>query len=74
MPRVKANSDGSLPEPGEMMVAQVTTFGTTADGRKVDAIHLTKGELRATILTYGARLQDLRLAGCQSHFRCHGND
>jgi aldose 1-epimerase len=46
-----------------MMVAQVTTFGTTADGRKVDAIHLTKGELRATILTSGARLQDLRLAG-----------
>jgi len=41
----------------------VTPFGTTADGRTVHALHLAAGDLAATILTLGACLQDLRLAG-----------
>lgn len=45
------------------MTVRVEDFGRTADGRPVHAVHLTGGELRATILTYGATLQDLRLAG-----------
>ncbi|MBK5946597.1 hypothetical protein CCR83_09170 [Rhodobacter veldkampii DSM 11550] len=38
-------------------------FGTLADGRGVQAVTLAAGELRARILTRGAVLQDLRLAG-----------
>lgn len=45
------------------MTARITTFGTTADGKPVRAVHLRAGALHATILTHGARLQDLRLAG-----------
>ena len=45
------------------MAPQVQRFGTTADGRAVEALHLRGGELRVALLTYGATLQDLRLAG-----------
>ena len=45
------------------MTTRIETFGTTKDGQAVHAIHLVGGELRATILTYGATLQDVRLAG-----------
>jgi aldose 1-epimerase len=38
-------------------------FGTTATGQTVEAITLRAGELTACILTFGATLQDLRLAG-----------
>ena len=38
-------------------------FGTLPDGRKVHAIDLAGHGLRATILTYGAILQDLRMDG-----------
>lgn len=38
-------------------------FGTTGDGQPVHAITLTNEDLSATILTYGAILQDVRLAG-----------
>lgn len=41
----------------------VTSFGHTSDGTPVDQITLTEGDLRVTLLTYGAIVQDLRLAG-----------
>ena len=45
------------------MASDIRHFGTTATGQKVEAITLRAGELTARILTYGATLQDLRLAG-----------
>jgi len=41
----------------------VTAFGHKADGALVEAIRLRAGDISATILTLGATLQDLRLAG-----------
>ncbi len=41
----------------------VTPFGTLPDGRIVDQITLQGGGLTAQLLTYGATLRDLRLAG-----------
>lgn len=38
-------------------------FGIAADGRKVGAVTLTAGDLSVTLLTWGAVLQDVRLAG-----------
>lgn len=38
-------------------------FGTTASGETVERIVLRAGDLTVTILTLGARVQDLRLAG-----------
>jgi len=38
-------------------------FGTMPDGRTVEAATISAGDLSATLLTHGARLQDLRLAG-----------
>lgn len=38
-------------------------FGKTANGQKVDALDIRAGDLGATILTYGAILQDVRLRG-----------
>lgn len=38
-------------------------FGTLSDGRSVQAADLRAGSLSATILTWGAVLQDVRLAG-----------
>ena len=38
-------------------------FGTTAYGQIVHAINLQAGDLSVTLLTYGARICDLRLAG-----------
>jgi aldose 1-epimerase len=40
-------------------------FGTTKRGKTVHAIPLRAGDLSLTLLTYGARLQDLRLAGVE---------
>ena len=45
------------------MTDYIEIFGATENGQVVHAIHLVGGELRATILTYGATLQDVRLAG-----------
>ena len=45
------------------MTADIRPFGTTADGRPVQAIRLTRDQLSVTILTLGAILQDVRLAG-----------
>ena len=44
------------------MGSNVRHFGTTASGEKTLAIELAAGNLCATVLTYGATLQDLRLA------------
>lgn len=38
-------------------------FGTLADGREVERLSIAAGDLTARILTLGAILQDLRLAG-----------
>lgn len=38
-------------------------FGTTSDGQAVEKITLDNGTLRASILTFGATLQDVRLGG-----------
>ncbi|WP_460275206.1 aldose epimerase family protein [Celeribacter sp. ULVN23_4] len=38
-------------------------FGHLSDGRRVDAITLTAGELTVSVLTYGAILNDVRLRG-----------
>ncbi len=45
------------------MTDSVRNFGALGDGRLIQAIGLTAGDLRAVILTYGATLQDLRLRG-----------
>ncbi|WP_321501955.1 aldose epimerase family protein [Breoghania sp.] len=38
-------------------------FGVLPDGREVERIRLTAGKLEASVLTWGATVQDLRLAG-----------
>ena len=43
--------------------ADIRPFGTMTDGRAVDAVRLQRGELTVTVLTLGAILQDVRLAG-----------
>ena len=48
---------------GALGTAAVTPFGTTPDGRDVHAITIASETLQATILTWGAVLQDVRLAG-----------
>ena len=45
------------------MGTAVTPFGITKTGAQVDAVHLSGFGLHATILTYGAILQDVRLDG-----------
>ena len=40
----------------------MTPFGTTADGREVHSVTLRAGDLRVTLITWGAVLQDVRLA------------
>ena len=44
-------------------MAQITPFGQTPDGQTVNQITLQGGGLTAQVLTYGAILRDLRLAG-----------
>lgn len=44
-------------------MTNITTFGTTAAGVVVEKITITKGDLTASILTKGAILQSVRLAG-----------
>ena len=44
-------------------MANVSVFGTTAAGAEVQKITITKGDLTACILTRGAILQSVRLAG-----------
>ena len=44
-------------------MTNITTFGTTAAGAEVHKITIAKGDLTAAILTKGATLQSVRLAG-----------
>jgi aldose 1-epimerase len=55
------------------MATDIRPFGLTAAGIPVQAIHLGSGALRATILTRGAVLQDLRLAGTDHSLTLGGN-
>ena len=41
----------------------ISHFGKTPEGRTVDQIHLRGGGLSLSLLTHGARVQDLRLDG-----------
>ncbi len=51
----------------------MTPFGTTADGRAVDQIALASGDLTVNLLTLGAIVQDVRLAGV-AHSLTLGSD
>ena len=55
------------------MAAVVRRFGMTVAGQEVGAFGLTAGGISATILTYGAILQDVRLAGV-THSLTPGSD
>ena len=44
-------------------MTQITDFGQLPDGQQVQRISISGGGLTAQILTYGATVQDLRLAG-----------
>lgn len=46
-----------------MAQEQVSVFGTLPDGRQVMQVDIGSGALRASLLTHGARLRDLRLDG-----------
>lgn len=45
------------------MTAAIRDFGATRAGNRVEAVEIAAGGLRATVLTLGATVQDLRLAG-----------
>lgn len=45
------------------MSADIRTLGTLPDGRTVKAARLSAGEVSVVVLTWGAVLQDVRLAG-----------
>lgn len=45
------------------MPARVEHFGRIADGRAVERVTIRAGRVQASVLTLGAALQDLRLAG-----------
>lgn len=47
------------------MTADIRSFGHTRDGRSVQAIRLSSRHMAATVLTWGAALQDVRLAGIE---------
>ncbi|MFP1631147.1 aldose epimerase family protein [Zhengella sp. ZM62] len=44
-------------------MTDISAFGTLPDGSAVDVVRIEGGGLAAAVLTYGAVLQDLRLAG-----------
>ena len=45
------------------MSAGIRHFGTAADGQEVLSVTLRAGDLRVVVLTWGAIVQDVRLAG-----------
>lgn len=49
-------------------------FGTTKDGKTAHTIALRAGNLTVTLLTYGARVQDLRLAGIDHELTVGSDD
>lgn len=54
-------------------MTSIETFGTTATGRRVEKITLRAGDLTVSVLTWGAVLQSVRLAGV-AHDLTHGSD
>ncbi len=42
---------------------QIRGFGTLPDGTEVDAVEIAAGGARAVVISYGASLQDFRIAG-----------
>lgn len=54
-------------------MAQIEAFGTTATGQAVRKITLRAGEITASVLTWGAVLQSVRLAGV-GHDLTHGSE
>lgn len=54
-------------------MAQIEAFGTTATGQAVRKITLRAGEITASVLTWGAVLQSVRLAGV-GYDLTHGSD
>ncbi|MCW1950805.1 MAG: galactose mutarotase [Octadecabacter sp.] len=52
----------------------MTQFGTTSDGRTVDALTIAAHGLTARILTFGAILQDLRLNGVAHNLTIGSSD
>ncbi|MGO4851355.1 aldose epimerase family protein [Phaeovulum sp. W22_SRMD_FR3] len=66
---MKTTGEGAIPAAHGAIAApdqngaDIRPFGQLSDGREVSVITLTDGELRVRILTLGAILQDLRLAG-----------
>ena len=51
----------------------IAVFGQAKDGREVQAITLQAGDLTARVLTLGAVLQDVRLAGVAHSLTIGGN-
>lgn len=51
------------PGRGRALVSAVTPFGVTARGETVHALTLAHGDLQVKLLTWGAVVQDVRLAG-----------
>lgn len=45
------------------MTDNISIWGVASDGQNVERITLTKNDLSASIITYGASIQDLRIAG-----------
>ena len=54
-------------------MAQIEAFGTTATGQAVRKITLRAGEITASVLTWGAVLQSVRLSGV-GHDLTHGSE
>jgi aldose 1-epimerase len=55
------------------MTAIIRSFGRTRDGRGVKAIRLSSPQLAVTVLTWGAALQDVRLAGIERSLTLGGD-
>jgi aldose 1-epimerase len=55
------------------MTAYICSFGHTRDGREVKAIRLSSPQLAVTVLTWGAALQDVRLAGIERSLTLGGD-
>ena len=53
-------------------MTRIGTFGTTSDGREVQKITLACGNLTVCLLTWGAVLQSVRLAGVVYALLGHG--
>ena len=52
----------------------MTPFGTTADGKEIHKITLSAEDLSVSLLTYGAIIQDVRLAGIERSLTLGSDD